>query len=161
MQKNIKNKTMPKTKTKGNTLIEDQMTDSQVELQRVITTNGEIIKQMADGNFIIYFSDGSLTYSDKRKGLWYTINPAGVKRVRKIKDGVISDEMQKLNIQTKVDPETNATLKIREDGVLNIEYIDQSHLIIMPDGTNILKKKRNGEAGTVTLITKDGFVPIR
>lgn len=32
----------------------------------------------------------------------------------------------------------------------------------MPDGTNILKKKRaDGEAGTITFITKDGFVPIR
>lgn len=117
---------------------------------------------MADGNFIIYFSDGSLTYSNQRHGVWYTINPAGVKRVRKIKDGVISDEMKRLNIQTKIDPETNATLKIREDGVLNIEYIDSSHLIIMPDGTNILKKKRpNDEAGSISFITKDGFVPIR
>lgn len=64
----------------------------------MITTNGEIIKQMADGNFIIYFSDGTLTYSNQRHGVWYTINPAGVKRVRKIKDGVISDEMKRLNI---------------------------------------------------------------
>lgn len=96
---------------------------------------------MGDGNFIIYFSDGSITHSNNRRGEWQTINPIGVKRVRRIKDGVISDEMNKLNIQTKIDPETNATLKIREDGVLNIEYIDQSHLIIMPDGTNILKKK--------------------
>jgi hypothetical protein len=32
----------------------------------------------------------------------------------------------------------------------------------MPDGTNILRKKRaNDEAGTITFITKDGFVPIR
>ena len=67
-----------------------------------------------------------------------------------------------MKIRTKIDPETNATLKIREDGVLSIDYVDQSTLIIMPDGTNILKKKRaNGEAGTVTLITKEGFAPIR
>ena len=32
----------------------------------------------------------------------------------------------------------------------------------MPDGTNILKKKRdNGEAGTVTIITKEKFAPVR
>lgn len=32
----------------------------------------------------------------------------------------------------------------------------------MPDGTNILKKKRdNGEAGIVTIITKDKFAPVR
>ena len=98
MQKILKNKQMPKSQTKGNNLIEDQLNESQIEEQRLITTNGEIIKQMADGNFIIYFADGTLTYSDKRKGLWYTINPVGVKRVRKIKDGIISDEMQRLHI---------------------------------------------------------------
>lgn len=153
---------MPKSQTKGNNLIEDQVIDAQIEEQRVITTNGEIIKQMGDGNFIIYFSDSTITYSDKRKGIWYTINPAGVKRVRKVKGRILSDDMTRLHIQTKIDPETNATLKIREDGVLTIDYVDQSTLIIMPDGTNILKKKRaNGDAGTVTLITKDGFVPIR
>lgn len=70
--------------------------------------------------------------------------------------------MTKLKVETKVDPETNATLNIREDGVLSIDYIDETNLIIMPDGTNILKKKRSdGEAGTITFITKDGFVPIR
>lgn len=44
---------------------------------------------MADGNFIIYFPDGSLTHSDNRKKVWYTINPYGVKRVRRIQDGTI------------------------------------------------------------------------
>ena len=61
--------------------------------------------------------------------------------------------MERLKIETKIDPETNAKLQIREDGVLNIEYVDQSTLIVMPDGTNILKKKRaDGEAGTVTQV---------
>jgi len=55
-----------------------------VEVKRVITTDGVIIKHMADGNFIIYYTDGTLTYSDKRKGIWYTINPKGVKRIRKL-----------------------------------------------------------------------------
>jgi hypothetical protein len=117
---------------------------------------------MGDGNFIIYFKDGSITSSDKRRGIWYTINSKGVKRIRKIKDRIIYDDLQRLKIETKIDPETNAKLQIREDGVLVIEYIDQSLLIVMPDGTNILKKKRpDGEAGAVTFITKDGFVPIR
>lgn len=82
-------KNMPKSQTKGNELVEDQEKDAQIEVQRVITTNGEIIKQMGDGNFIIYFSDGSITQSNNRKGEWYTTNKAGVKRIRKVKDGVI------------------------------------------------------------------------
>jgi hypothetical protein len=53
-------------------------------------------------------------------------------------------------------------LKIREDGVLLIDYVDDSRLTIFPDGTNILKKKRSdGDAGTVTLITKDNYAPMR
>jgi hypothetical protein len=53
-------------------------------------------------------------------------------------------------------------LKIREDGVLLIDYVDDSRLTIFPDGTNILKKKRSdGDAGTVTLITKDNYAPVR
>jgi hypothetical protein len=79
---------------------------------------------MGDGNFLIYFSDGTLTYSDKRKGIWYTINPFGVKRVRREKDGIVTDEVQRLKIETKIDPETSATLKIREDGVLTVENVD-------------------------------------
>lgn len=65
-----------------------------------------------------------MTYTDKRKGIWYTINSHGVKRVRKLQDGTISDETTRLKITTKIDPETNATLKIREDGVLSVNYID-------------------------------------
>ena len=90
----------------------------------MITFDGEIIRYMADGNFIIYYQDGTLTYSDIRKKLWYIINSNGVKRVRRIQDGTISDELDRLKIITKVDPETNATLSIREDKVLKVDYID-------------------------------------
>jgi hypothetical protein len=71
---------LAKSTLKGNNLVQDQLPDNLIEQHRIITTNGEIIKQMADGNFLIYFSDGTLTYSDKRKGIWYTINPVGEER---------------------------------------------------------------------------------
>ena len=117
---------------------------------------------MADGNVIVYYSDGSITQTDKRRGIWYTVNAVGVRRVRKLKGRIVSDEENSLKARVKVDPETNATLKIREDGVLCVEYVDQTSLTVMPDGTNILKKKRtDGEAGTITYITKEGYVPIR
>jgi len=150
---------MGKNHTKGNNLVEDQTVDSQIELKRLITTDGVIIKYMADNNFIIYFPDGSLTYSDKRKATWYTVNSKGVKRVRRISDGIVKDEVTRLKMQTKIDPETNANLKIREDGVLTINYIDKTEYIIMPDGTTILKKVVEGT--TTTFITKEGYVPIR
>lgn len=40
-----------------------------------------------------------------------------------------------MKINSKVDPETNATVSIREDGVLHVEYIDQTSYLTMPDGT--------------------------
>jgi len=75
---------MPKSQVKGNHLVQDQLPDNLVEVKRLITTDGVVIKHMADGNFITYFPDGSLTFSDKRKGIWFTINPKGVKRVRRL-----------------------------------------------------------------------------
>lgn len=90
---------MAKSQTKGNALVQDEQVEGATELHRIISTSGEITKHMADGNFIIYYVDGSITYSDKRRGVWYTINAAGVKRVRKLKDRIIQDELEKLKIE--------------------------------------------------------------
>ena len=85
-----------------------------------------------------------------------------MRRHRKIKDKIVFDEVTKVKIDSKVDPETNATLHIREDGVMKVDYIDNTSLIVMPDGTNILKKPRpDGSAGTITYITKEGYAPVR
>jgi len=90
---------------------------------------------MADGNFIIYFVDGTITSSDNRKKLWYTTNSKGIKRVRNLQTGTILDTPHKPQTITKTDPETNAILKIRSDGVLLVHYTDQSLLTTFPDGT--------------------------
>lgn len=162
LQRMLVNEDMPKSHAKGSNLIRDSQAEESIETERVITTNGEIIRKMADGNFMIYYSDGTITKTDKRRGTWYTVNPVGVRRVRKLKGRIVTDEETRLQTRVKVDPETNATLKIREDGVLSVEYVDQTSLTVMPDGTNILRKKRaDGEAGTITYITKEGYVPIR
>ena len=63
----------------------------------MITVNGDVIKHLDDGNFIIYMADGTITYSDKRRGLWYTISLAGIVRERKIKNRIIKDEQVKLS----------------------------------------------------------------
>ena len=53
---------------------------------------------MADGKIIVYYLDGTITSIDKRRGIWQTINGNGIIRVRKVKGGIISDEMTKLKI---------------------------------------------------------------
>lgn len=164
LQTLIANPGMPKGHNKGNALFKDQtgLSGDVVETKRLITTNGEVIRYLDDDNFVIYYPDGTMTTSDKRRNLWYTVNNSGVKRTRKIKDGIIFDDEERLRIEQKVDPETNAVLQTREDGLLTIDYVDQTRLIVMPDGTNFLEKKRtDGEAGTCTFITKEGFAPVR
>jgi hypothetical protein len=91
----------------------------------VITRDGEVIRYFGDGNFSIYYPDGTITYTDKRKGLWFTVNNKGIKRVRKLKDNVLYDEPKRLKMSEMIDPETNATIRIREDGVLTIVYPDE------------------------------------
>lgn len=76
-----------------------------------------------------------------------------MRRVRRLQDGTIVDELERLKINSKIDPETNALVQIREDKVLRVDYVDDSSYLIFPDGTKVLKKKRpDGEAGTHTYI---------
>ena len=130
------------------------------ELYRVITTNGEVIKHMSDGNRIIYFPNGTITYGNK-DGVWHTVNALGIRRVRHVEGSIIKDEVERLKIESKIDPGTNGVVKVREDGMLMIDYPDETKFITMPDSTRILTKKKEGEAGTITLITKEGFAPVR
>lgn len=155
---------MPKAQSKGNGLFKDTTTTGSEapETHRVITFFGEVIRYLDDENIVIYYPDGTITSSDKRRGLWYTTNTNGVKRTRRIKDSIIFDDELRLKSESKVDPETNATLLTREDGLLMVDYVDTAKYIIFPDGTQILTKNRpDGEAGRLTIVTKEGYVPVK
>lgn len=47
---------------------------------------------------VIYYPDGTITTTDKRKGVWLTTNSLGVKRVRKLKDNLVYDEPKRVKI---------------------------------------------------------------
>lgn len=64
-----------------------------------------------------------------------------MKRVRKLRDNSVFDEPKRLKQTEKIDPETNAKVYVREDGVLTINYIDESRLVMFADGTEILTRK--------------------
>jgi len=82
-----------------------------------------------------------------------------VRRVRKLRDNSVFDEPRRLKQTEKIDPETNAKVFVREDGVLTIYYIDESRLVMFADGTEILTRK---EGQTVfTLVKKEGYIPVR
>ena len=89
--------------------------------------------------------DGTITKTDHRRGIWTTTNSVGVVRQRNLRTGIVKDDIARLQINKKVDPETGATLNIREDGFLKIDYVDGSSLIIFADHTmiNVLKDKND------------------
>ena len=64
-----------------------------------------------------------------------------MKRVRKLRDNSVFDEPRRLKQTEKIDPETNAKVYVREDGVLTINFIDESRLVMFADGTEILTRK--------------------
>lgn len=117
------------------------------------------MRYLADGNFQILFADGSVTIQDKRRGTWTTVNSRGVKRIRKLRDNNVFDEPRRLKVNEKIDPETNAKVVVREDGVLIIKYVDESRLVMFADGTEIFTRKEG--QSVITLIKKEGFVPVR
>lgn len=79
--------------------------------------------------------------------------------MRKLRDNSVFDEPRRLKQTEKIDPETNAKVYVREDGVLTIYYIDESRLVMFADGTEILTRK---EGQTVfTLVKKEDYIPVR
>ena len=73
--------------------------------------------------------------------------------------------MQRLSIHEKTDPETNAIVQIREDGLLKVIYPDRRTLLVLPDHSEILITKtgpeEEGSAVTTTLFKKEGYAPVR
>lgn len=57
------------------------------------------------------------------------MNSKGIKRVRKLRDNSVVDESKRLKLTEKIDPETNARVVIREDGVMTIYYVNESVLV--------------------------------
>jgi hypothetical protein len=94
-----------KDKKKQTTLTADSA-DDVPEISRTITRDGVMIRELADGNQILCFSDGTITYTDLRRGIWKTINDKGIVRERNLRNGVVQDQVVKLESTHKVDPET-------------------------------------------------------
>ena len=46
-----------------------------------------------------------------------------------------------MKLNERVDPETNAKVYIRENGVLIIRYVDGSRLVMFADNTEIFTRK--------------------
>ena len=157
----MKNVKLPKKTS----VLANDTSDEKTETMRVVTRQAQVIRHFSDGNQVIYFPDGTITATDHRRGIWKTTNHLGVVRERNVRTGVVKDEMARLSIHEKVDPETNAVVQIREDGLLRVVYPDRRTLLVLPDHSEILISKsgpaEEGSAVTTTLFKKEGYAPVR
>ena len=151
--------------TKKTSVLANDTSEEKTETMRVVTRQAQVIRHLSDGNQVIYFPDGTITATDHRRGIWRTTNHLGVVRERSVRTGVVKDEVARLSIHEKVDPETNAVVQIREDGLLRVVYPDRRTLLVLPDHSEILISKsgpaEEGSAVTTTLFKKEGYAPVR
>lgn len=124
-----------KPSAKISSVLQEEHQDGCQEVSRLVTRQAVVIKTLKNDNKVIYFPDGTITTIDKKKGIWQTTNIKGVVRSRVLKNHEISDQRQKLQTQTKTDPENGAVVDIREDGLLRVTYVDRRTLLIFPDNT--------------------------
>jgi hypothetical protein len=136
--------------------LEEELVGVEEDVSRLVTRSGIIVRTMKDDNKVIYFTDGTITKTDHRRGIWRTTNAKGVVRERNLRMNTVTDLKQRLKTVTKVDPETSAVVEIREDGLLKITYVDRKTLFIFPDNTHLLITKtgpmEDGSAVTTTLV---------
>ena len=135
------------------------------ETMRTVTRAGSLIRYLKDGNQIIYLRDGTITKTDHRRGIWTTINDKGVVRERNLRTGVVRDDINRLQVNRKTDPETAAVLYVREDGFLKICYNDGSTLCIFADHTRIYTHKAPSDNEATRVIRsfyeKDGYATVK
>jgi len=90
-------------------------------------------------------SDGTITTTDARRGIWLTVSPQGVVRDRNVRNGTFEDRFKRLESNVKTDPVNNAKVTVREDGFLRIDYVDKRSLIVFPDHTQLFITKTGPE----------------
>lgn len=64
----------------------------------------------------------------------------------------------------KIDPETNAVVELREDGVLKISYVDNTSVIIFPDHSRIYTTLSSSDPEAAVIVDTyicDGLAPVK
>ena len=91
---------------------------------------------MKDGSVLVLYANGN-TQLQLRNGTWITTNNRGLRRAKRIKDGV-QWALDPVPCAHKNDPETNSNVYIRDDQTMVIKYKDGSQYTQHRDGTKML-----------------------
>lgn len=115
-----------------------------IEMRRMVTKQGTVIRHMKNNNIQLLFSNGNFSLYDSRAKTWTKTKNSGERSLNKLDPDtgkVISiTELEPLSVENRIDPETNQNVMIRSDGVMIIFYNDGSTLVLHHDNTKILKK---------------------
>lgn len=92
-------------------------------MNRVITGQGVVIRQLTNKNAEVLFPTGYKAFFDRENMTWTLTNNKGMRRA--LKDGFQWD-LENIPCATETDANTNAIVMIREDNVMTIQYKDGS-----------------------------------
>ena len=108
--------------------------DGTREMNRLITREGIVIRQLHNRDSEVLYPDGVVAHFSKQDMEWIVTNNKG-KRVS-FKDNVKKD-LKPVPCATETDAVTNAKMMIREDNVCSVQYKDGSRYVKHADGTQI------------------------
>lgn len=99
------------------------MANKNGEIDRLITKEGVVIRQLANRDAELLFPDGVRATFSKQNLEWIVTNNKGMQRA--LKNGVFRD-LKKIPCAKETDSETGARMMIREDEVITVTYKDGS-----------------------------------
>jgi len=144
-------------------LINENYSDSEIEMRRIITKQGTVIRQMKNGDRQLLFANGNFSIYNAQENTWTKTKNSGERVVHKVdsESGKITsaETIEPLIVNESIDPETNTNVIIRSDGVIIIYYNDGSTLTLHNDSTQILKVVEQNI--TDIIVEKDTFCPVK
>lgn len=108
--------------------------NSEVELKRIVTGRGSVIKYMKDGSITVLYANGNVSTAQSRTANWITTNNKGLRKLRHARDGTES-EQEAVPCARRTDPESGCKIIIRGDSTTIVTYRDGSVYTKHRDGT--------------------------
>ena len=130
---------------------------------RVITSKASIIEYNTDPNdkekkwMNIFYANGN--YSEIKEGKIRSINNKGYQTEKDLTTGEINI-LQKIPVTVQMDIESQTNTMIREDGVIQIKYLDNSCLTIHKDTTKIFTEVPDKNNNFKYMIEHDHYCTI-
>ena len=106
--------------------------DDSIEMNRICTKEGIVIRQFANLDVEMLFPDGVFATFSRKHLEWTITNNKGMRR--KFKDGVYTD-LDEIPCAFETDALTGARMMIREDQIVSVTYKDGSVYCQHRDGT--------------------------